>query len=159
MNTDRLTSWLALGANVGVLIGLILLVVELNQNREMMMAQTRNEISQGEMSLLALTAESKELADIVTRANRGEDLDPAEWLMWNTRSESVFRLWQNVHYQGRKGMYDQDEFAKHLETMESVLAGNSGLVRYWCDNRAIFPSAFAASVDGLVSPNACISPE
>jgi hypothetical protein len=39
MNTDRLNRWLALGANVGVLIGLILLVYEVRQNSELMQAQ------------------------------------------------------------------------------------------------------------------------
>ena len=32
MNTEKLNRWLALGANVGVLIGLILLVYEVRQN-------------------------------------------------------------------------------------------------------------------------------
>lgn len=36
MDSDRLNKWLTLGANVGVLIGIILLVIELNQNRDMM---------------------------------------------------------------------------------------------------------------------------
>ena len=35
MDSDRLNRWLTLGANVGVLIRIILLVVELDQNRDM----------------------------------------------------------------------------------------------------------------------------
>jgi len=35
MNTDRVNKWLTLGANVGVLAGLILLVAEIRQNTEL----------------------------------------------------------------------------------------------------------------------------
>ncbi len=34
MNTDRVNKWLTLGANVGVLAGLMLLVAEIRQNTE-----------------------------------------------------------------------------------------------------------------------------
>ena len=40
LNTVKLNQWLTLGANLGVLAGLLLLVVELNQNHEMMRSQT-----------------------------------------------------------------------------------------------------------------------
>ncbi len=39
MDTDELNKWLTLGANVGVLIGLILLIVEIRQNTDMMRAE------------------------------------------------------------------------------------------------------------------------
>ena len=39
MEPDRLNRWLTFGANVGVLIGIILILIELNQNSEMMRAQ------------------------------------------------------------------------------------------------------------------------
>ena len=42
MKPDNLNKWLTLGANVGVLIGIILLVAELNQNSTLMRAQIFN---------------------------------------------------------------------------------------------------------------------
>jgi hypothetical protein len=39
MNSDRLTRWLTLGANLGVLAGIILILFELNQNADLMRAQ------------------------------------------------------------------------------------------------------------------------
>ncbi len=155
MDTDRLSRWLILGANLGVLAGIILLVYELNQNREMMRAQTRNEITQGELSVLSLTAENKDLAEIVVKANQGGEMTPVEKMMWQTRSESVIRLWQNVHYQGRKGMYEDEEFAKHIETMRLVLANNPGLMEHWCLVRGIYPSAFEVEVNALIPEDSC----
>ena len=39
MDTDRLNRWLTLGANLGVLTGIILIFIELNQNADLMRAQ------------------------------------------------------------------------------------------------------------------------
>ena len=44
MDAHWLTRWLTLGANAGVLIGLVLLIMELDQNRDLMRAQTRHEL-------------------------------------------------------------------------------------------------------------------
>ena len=42
MESERLNRWLTLGANLGVLVGILLLVFELNQNRDLVRAQTEN---------------------------------------------------------------------------------------------------------------------
>ncbi len=157
MDTDRLNRWLALGANFGVLIGIILLIIELDQNREMVRAQTRNEISQGELIVLGSIAGDKELTDLLVRVSQGEGLTPGEKLRHLTHSESVFRLWQNMHYQGRHGLYEEGEFQKHIETMGWVLNQGPYLIVYWCQARTIYPKEFAAEVDGLIPPDSCIN--
>ena len=121
MDSDRVNRWFTLVTNLGVLIGIILLGVELNQNRDMMRAQTRNELSQGVLELLGSLVENKELADVMVRANNGEELTPTEVYIVGTQAERVFRYWENVHYQYRQGMYDESEFSRHLDTMQNVL--------------------------------------
>jgi hypothetical protein len=39
MNSDKVKSWLTLGANLGVLVGIVLLLIELDQNSDLMRAQ------------------------------------------------------------------------------------------------------------------------
>jgi len=56
MDSERLNRWMTLGANIAVLVGMALIIVEFNQNREMMHASTRNEISQSEPALLGSMA-------------------------------------------------------------------------------------------------------
>lgn len=53
MNNDNLNRWLSLGANIGVLIGLILLVYEVRQNSELMRAQISMERTNTNMQILA----------------------------------------------------------------------------------------------------------
>ena len=144
-----------LGANVGVLVGIVLLVVELSQNRDMMRAQTRNELSRSVIDVVSMTAGNSQLADIIVRSNHDEELKDFERYMYLSRSEAVFRLWENVHYQYRKGMYDEDEYSKHLETMRVVLENSKGLVTYWCLRRSMYSAAFASVIDVIVQTNSC----
>ena len=155
MDSERLNRWMTLGANVAVLAGIALLILELDQNHDTVRAQTRNEISQGELMLLGSMSSNKELVELLIRAGQGEDLSDAEQLMVNVQSESAFRLWQNVHYQGRNRLYDEEEFTKHVDTMRSVLSRSPWLVQYWCGNRQLYPAKFAAEIDSLIPSETC----
>ena len=155
MDSDRANRWLTLVANLGVLIGIILLVAELDQNRDMMRAQTRNELSRGVLDLLGSLVENKELADVMVRANNGEELTPTEGFIFGAQAERVFRNWENVHYQYRQGMYDESEFSKHLDTMQAVLIRNQALINFWCQNRSLYSAPFVVELDRLLAQQAC----
>jgi len=90
------------------------------------------------------------------KASRGEDLSDAESFLVTAQSEAVFRLWRKVHYQGRKGLYDEEEFAKHIDTMRFVLSDSPWLLNYWCESRTIYPTAFAAEIDRLNPDGSCL---
>lgn len=64
MIADRVNRWLTLGANIGVLIGIILLLQELNQNATLMEAQIWNERSNQGIAIFMSMATSAELSDI-----------------------------------------------------------------------------------------------
>ena len=140
---------------MAVLVGIALLVVELRQNQDVIRAQTRNNITQNELTLLLSTAENGSLAEIVTRSENGEDLTDVETLRLGLRSESTFRHWQNMYFQGSIGTYDEEEFSKHIDTMRVVLAGSTTLVNYWCRRRDIYPVQFQSEVNGLIPSGSC----
>ena len=60
MDSVRLNRWLTLGANIGVLIGIMLLLVELDQNRDMMRAQTRHQLAMGLVELQIATGTNQQ---------------------------------------------------------------------------------------------------
>ena len=155
MKKIELGQALGILANVGVLFGILLLVYELTQNREMMRAQTRNELSRGLTELLGGTNLNGELADIIIRANHGEDLTDRESFMLGTRNELVIRYWENVHYQYRLGMYDESEFSRHRDTMEAVIAENLSLADFWCRERMLYSEPFMLMLDDLLVDNIC----
>ena len=155
MDKDRLNRWLTLGANLGVLVGIILLILELDQNREMMRAQTRHEISVQIVDLLSQVGTDIQLASLLRRADSGEDLTPDEHVQYEHRTAAMFRYFENVHYQYRLGLYDETEYSKHRESWRLHFALSKMRVAIWCDYREISSAEFMAEIDSLLPTSSC----
>jgi hypothetical protein len=155
LDSDRLNRWLTLLANTGVLVGIILLIIELDQNRDMMRAQIRNEISRAELDMLASWSGDPALADAIVRANRGDELSAAEQFMVRTRSETVFRLWQNIHYQYRQGLYDESEFEASIATFSQIMSRHPSLMDTWCQTSTMYSAEFAEHLQSLLPEESC----
>lgn len=155
MTADRLNRWLTLGANVGVLVGIVLVILELDQNRDMMRAQIRHELAMGIVDLLQVPAGNPQLASVLQRARAGAELTPEESFQFELRTNALFRYWEDVHYQYRLGLYDEIEFERQRDAWRASLAGFGRAVAYWCGVRPLYSPEFAAEIDGLLANDAC----
>ena len=151
MNADQVNKWLSLSANFAVLIGIGLLVFELQQNREMIRAQTRSEMSAGITELLSQVATEPQLASLVRRADNGEALTPDEEKQYGHRSAAMFRYFENVHYQYRQGLYDEPEYLAQRKAWRVFFEKSKTAVKNWCDYREIVSPEFMAEIDNLLS--------
>lgn len=149
-DADRLTRWLTLGANVAVLAGIVLLVIELDQNRDMMRAQTRHQIASGIVDLLLVPASNPQLADLMYRAETGGQLTPEERFQFNMRTNALLRYWEDVHYQYRVGLYDETEFSKQREAWRAALDRSIGMRDYWCEVRTLYSPEYMAEMNNLL---------
>ena len=160
MIRDWLRRWLTLGTSLGAIIGLVLVVVQLEQTREMMRAQMRHDLAMGIVELLNSAAENSQLAGVLRRGGAGEELTADEHYQFRARTNALFRYWEDVHYQYRQGLYDQDEFSKHKEAWRAYLAVSKGAISYWCEVRLLYSPKFAAEMDALLPSRGCLlSPE
>jgi len=158
MDSKKLNDRLQLAGMLGVLIGLILLVYELRQNQDLMRAQTRHDVAAMLVDILHVPAANKQLADVMYRANLGEDLTPEELHQFKMRTNALFRYWENVHYQYRAGLYDESEFNSHRKAWEDILAGTNlsvGIRDYWCGNHSLYSPAFVAELDQVMEKKPC----
>lgn len=148
--------WLNVGANIAVLLGIALLVFELQQNRQMVRAQTRAEISSELTSLLSQVAGDPQLANLVRRADNGDDLTPDEEKQYGHRSAAMFRYFENVHYQFRQGLYDESEYFAHRGAWRAFFAASKTAARNWCGYRQVVSPEFRAEIDSLLSEDSCM---
>ena len=155
MDSDRLNRWLTLGANIAVLVGIALLIIELGQNRDMMRAQIRNEIARGVSDFLPLVIDDREFADTLARSGAGEPLTAAEEVQINAWYSMIFNYWQNVHYQYRQGLYDEGEFSQHVKAISAVIRENPSMNRYWCNERSYTSVPFMEFMDELFGERSC----
>lgn len=143
-----------MGANLGVLVGIILLIIELDQNRNMMRAQTRNAIAAEAISLLTDIAYNEQYASVQRRGDAGEELTPDERFQYGLRTVAWFRFFENVHYQYRQGMFDEAEYATAREAWKTVLEPEATAM-IWCDYRLTISPDARFEIDSLLTTNLC----
>jgi hypothetical protein len=109
MNTKNLTQWLTLGANLGVLIGIFLLIVELNQNSTLMRAQIFNDRTDQGIAQFMTMAESPELSEIgrVLRSSGFPDNASAFSKLTDTQKHQYYWLIRADRYRVENILYQQ----------------------------------------------------
>ena len=142
MDTNQLNRWLTLGANIGVLIGIVLLIVELDQNRDMIQAQTRNDISWQVTDFLTRVASDRDFSSLKYRAELGEELSAEEESRYFYHFSANLRIWENIHYQYRQGMFDDSEFNAAISTWRWLISVNKRFVPIWCQSRQNYSPEF-----------------
>ena len=141
-------------ANVGVLLGIFLLVYELNQTRQINQAQTRTTIAEGITDFLVTINGDEELASLWQRGNAGEELSDAERSRHDSLRNALNRYFENAHYQYRIGLYDEGEFAGQKRRWRGIFS-QKGVADHWCRTRQIFSPEFTAEIDQLLTTYSC----
>jgi hypothetical protein len=137
-------------ANVGVLVGILLLVFELNQNRQMMKAQVRYAVTQGGVELLTSIASDESLANIVTAdCSATTSCSPTDQTRFNSYWSARFRYWEGTYYLYRIGLYDETEYRAQREAWRANLQDPS-VRRRWESVRFGYAPEFVTQLDALL---------
>ena len=160
--TDQVNSWLSLGANLGVLIGLILLIVELDQNSDLVRAQIHQARSDNFESFMVQKADTEFLqpALIKFRAAGGlrdlsalEELDLLEIERIRDYYRGRIMGYDNLFYQYRNGFLDEDFYK--IRVVNPIRGATPlwielGLIRLGADNPYV-TKAFANEIERIMS--------
>ena len=141
---------LQLLGNAGVIVGILLLVYELNQNRDMMEAQTRHEIAQSIVEQLGEIASNGDLADLTRRARCGRLESEVEEERYFAHVNSRLRYWEDAHYQYRRGLYDETEFSAQREAWRAFIHPGA-TQEAWNQMKLSFSSEFVREIDDLIA--------
>ncbi len=106
MNTDVINRWLTLGANIGVVVGIIFLAFELQQNNELLQSQVSVTYVELRRTGLNFFTQNDELLRSVLKAREGEDLNKLEALRLDSFYRSVFVNWEWEYQQYEKEVLD-----------------------------------------------------
>ncbi len=119
MDSDGLSRWLTLGANVGVVIGLVLLLFEIRQNSDLMRAQIAMDRTNISMQTFSDWANGGEVARIEAKLFEENDGFPnvigwRDQLTTEERRRYFYRMrvrffeLRNDWYQCMRGLVDED---------------------------------------------------
>ena len=120
MGEDKVNKWLTLGANIGVLVGIMFLAVELRQNNDIARADVRNSITQSIYTLLQMQRDPRHIAAL---ERQGTDAEQSfeDSILLSTFVSAYFLHVENSYYQHQFGVYDDDQYAAEVAQLNLAL--------------------------------------
>ena len=150
MNFDKTNRWLTLVANIGVIVGIIFLAVEINQSTLQTQLQTsssfQNTFTSVELNLVA----NNDLLDALLKSQKGEGLSEVDQLRVLVFYRAVLRGYQNSFYQSRTGVIDPAVWEGERNQMKQSFGFDEGMVSYWLQNRSLYSPEFNNLISSLI---------
>jgi len=155
MNLDDFNKWLTLIANVGVLTGIIFLAIELQQNTNMMQAQTRDSVTKNTLDYISIILSSPENTRALARMgfNAGQaadDPDNLETLVFALEVQANFRIWENEWYQYQSGLFGFEEIEARQNTWKYTLQRAPGFLTHWENRKLSYSPSFRLEIDRII---------
>ena len=122
MNLDRVNRWLTLGANIGVLAGIVFLGFEIRQNSEALLAGSRQDLLGADLQVLDNLMDYPQFFYPTETGNlTGDDL---------TRRDiyfvTILRIREYAWQQYKNGLVDEDTLESYLEPLKWVFDSKEG---------------------------------
>lgn len=128
---DRLTKWLTLAANIGVLLGLVLVFFEMRQNSDLTrisMEQHKNDLlAQIELSL----AQPANAAIWVKAVRSPENLTDAEARIVESYLVSIMLQWDHMLQMEANGLITREHARQHIISSAPFYFGSRFAKNWW----------------------------
>jgi len=131
MQADRLNRWLTLGANLGVVLGLIILIVEVRQNaaltRAAMESQKNDVLAQIELSLASPDAGAAWVKSI----RAPETLSDLEARMVESHLVALMLQWDHMFNMEAIGLVSREHARQHIRNTAPYYFGSRHAKNWW----------------------------
>ncbi|MEZ5492329.1 MAG: hypothetical protein R3F50_18760 [Gammaproteobacteria bacterium] len=151
MNIEKFNQLLSLLANLGVLAGIVFLAIELQQNTDMMEAQTRDSITDKQLDWSLAIASDTSIAALWEKGNSEiEFTEPGEGAAYFLLTTSSFRIWENEFYQYQKGLFSESEFLGRENRWRNNMR-NRFRQGVWCNTRSTYSEGFQEIMNSFLT--------
>jgi len=145
--SDRVNSWLTLIASVGILAGLVLVAIELNQNtdqlRLQLVFQTTQKLFENNRDLLGDNPTSA-IAKSITNP---EDVTYEEFLIASAFVLNGLNEWEDRFFIYEEGLISDRDWKRHIDENIGWTLGNRFAQEYWQITKSAFEPEFAQYID------------
>jgi hypothetical protein len=150
MNAEKLNAWLSLGANVGVVIGLVLLIFEISQNTEMMQAQINQSRTDTALSEQQAVYTSDHVPSMLVKIDRGEELSDEDLIRYERFFRAFNRNQDNNLWQYNEG-YLEDNIPRSIKgAVRAVIAGHELGIATWELQKYSYTEEYVAFVEDAI---------
>jgi hypothetical protein len=151
MNAEKLNAWLSLGANVGVVIGLVLLIFEISQNTEMMQAQINQSRTDTALSEQQAVYTSDHVPALLARIDRGEQLTDEDLIRYERFFRAFNRNQDNNLWQYNEGYLEENIPRSIRGAVREVIAGHQLGIATWELQKYSYTAEYVAFVEDAIS--------
>ena len=141
----KLANWLQIGANIGIIVGLVLVAMEINQANRIAKANAYQARANAEADAYGAFLESDQLFQAWSERFDMTENEVVELLV----AQMLFNSWENLFFQQELDMLEPDHWESVRAQIRLRLADDFNF-RYWEELKEEFRPAFVAHVDALL---------
>ncbi|MEJ2240268.1 MAG: hypothetical protein P8X82_18410 [Gemmatimonadales bacterium] len=152
MKENRLNSTLSLIANIGVLIGLAVLILELGQNNDHLRLQLLDQINSRQITNNTLFLSPNPAPVIEKSLLEPESLSYTEFLVMDSYLINALNGWEDRFFLHEAGLVDDADWKTKIDEEADWYLGSKFGKNWWRTvARDVFEPEFAAHVDARVA--------
>ncbi len=134
MNLDKVNQRLALLANIGVLLGIVFLAIEIRQSGDAVTAQIQDSIADGFIALnMAIINDPQVGTNWVIGLNEPDRLSDTEAIRFSMHMRALFNQFIRVHGLYRTGLLEESEWALYAREAATIMSSPGGKL-HWAGN-------------------------
>ncbi len=146
-NSDRANSWIAVIANVGILAGLVLVAIELNQNTRQLSLELVWQVNERQIeNNRALLGDNPTTIYVKSIVNP-EELTFEEFQVASALVFNFLNVWEDRYFLYQAGLADDEEWKRYVDDDISMTLGNRFAQELWKTSRHIFEPDLVHYVD------------
>lgn len=151
MNAQKLNTWLSLGANIGVVIGLMLLIIEIGQNTEMMRAQINQHRTDTALSEQQAVYTSDHIPAMLARIEQGDQLSDEGLIRYERFFRAFNRNQDNNLWQYNQGYLGENIPRSIKGAVRDVFAGHELGIETWEMQKFSYTAEYVAFVEEAIA--------
>ena len=151
MSAEKVNRWLSLGANFGVVIGLVLLIIEIGQTTEMMQAQINQSRTDTAISEQQAVFNSDYIPALVAKRDKGEPFSEQEMIRYRTYFRSGNRNQDNNLWQYNQGFLGENIPRSIRGFARTVIGGSEIGITTWDSQKYSYTDEYVAFVEEAIA--------
>ena len=151
MKSKKVNSWLSLGANLGVVLGLVLLIIEIGQNTEMMRAQINQMRADSAVSHQHSIYNSDYIPSIIDKVRSEEELSVQDVIRYRTYFRAFNRAQDNNLWQYNQGYLGENIPMSIRGGVRFVVGGSEFTIGVWDSQKHGYTDEYVAFVEEAIA--------
>jgi len=150
MDKSKLNDWLQLAASVGVILSLVFVGLEIQQSREIAIADIYQQKTAILIQQLSFGMPAERVFEAGRKSRLGEDLSADdEWAIYISLAARI-AYWENNHFQYQMGLMPEEQWQASRNSIARRAKVDPNFIVAWARERAVVRRSFAEMVDQIL---------